>query len=285
MITEGGSYTLPDTVPGESSTLNQLGNVGLQLTSNGEAAFLGDGSVLLGKNGDVRAAVVPTPQGQVDQAIIDGRTRSVKMLDVHDLIVGPDDTIYFEAEAEIREVGLLGEYKNYVWRVKEGEEPEAILAGGTLAADDGAMFSGEFVLKDANADGSLVLTAKLDRTQPQVSRSNDDTLVVIDDDGFPIVVARQGDQIPSLGGATYGVPNVQRDGAISQSGALVFRSGVPFSNDPLETELGAVLLAHICRNVCFCLERRVRRRQLAFELSRFELVRRRNSQSGKTMAR
>ncbi|MCA9168658.1 MAG: hypothetical protein KDB23_13375, partial [Planctomycetales bacterium] len=91
-------------------------------------------------------------------------------------------------------------------------------------------FGDEFTLLDVNSAGELVFSAKLDRSNPAVTRSNDDALFVTRRD--PIfnldeltLIAREGTPIPTAQGQLFDVPQARRGWAISDTGAVVFSSG------------------------------------------------------------
>lgn len=249
VIAEGGDYNLPD---GTTATLSDLRGVtgngyGLQVTSTGDVGFLGDGHVLLGNASGVRSVLAPSPGRNYD-VFIDGLERTVQFSQVTDLLIGPDDTIYFEAEAEIRELPLLGQFKNFVWKMQEGGTPDALLVEGEVAIDleegmTDILYGDTFTLKDTNENGDLLLAARLDRDHPSVSSANDDTLVVFDDVGAAAILAREGSEIPLLGGAKYGAIDAARGASLSDNGDVVFLSDNRFSSDP--ASINAVLVATV----------------------------------------
>ncbi|MEM9658971.1 MAG: hypothetical protein AAF961_11475, partial [Planctomycetota bacterium] len=186
----------------------------------------------------------------IRRATIDDEPVDVRLLEVDDLLIGPDDTIFFEAEAEIRRLDQLGDFKNYVWSMAWNEEqgkyedPQALLAEGQFALNlaDPISFGNRFTLKDADGEGNLLLTARLDDDHSSVGSGNDDLLMLLDAEGFQTVVARENDPIPQRDGSFYGVPVAGRGNSLSEDGDIVFQSSAPF-NDPLPARLPAVFLA------------------------------------------
>ena len=233
IISIGGTYNRSDGEKDQLSDLTSFQGDGyqLQVTSSGEVGFIGDDRVLLGFHNEQESSVLSVVGPGFLSAKIDGRDRNIQLGTVEDLLIAPDDTIYFEAEAEIREIGSLGIFKNYVWKMEPGDEkgkyltPEAILAQGEIAVEmegpNDILFGDQIALKDANADGNLLLSVKLDKGHANVNNSNDDTLVLLDNEAFPNILAREGDLIPTLGGATFGVPVAVRGASMSTDGAVV----------------------------------------------------------------
>ncbi|MAT72854.1 MAG: hypothetical protein CMJ58_25515 [Planctomycetaceae bacterium] len=152
----------------------------IQTTSDGQVGFLANGGLYIGgaKIGTTVTVQNIVPEGTQISAIIGGATKNVIMSNFDDLLIGPEGSVFFEADAEIRELPLPFADKSFIWRLTAGNVPEAIAISGEQAdpldAANG-VFEGEFSLRDVNIHGELLFTADLERTGG-VSGANDDTL-------------------------------------------------------------------------------------------------------------
>lgn len=243
VATEGEMAQLDENTQGQIIELQTgFGNAYRpQVTPDGGAAFLADfmvegtrqSGVFLGSGDSPAQALVRS--GVITEINVGGESKDARLSLFDDVLVGEDGTIYFEAEAEIRELPLPFETRNIIWSMRVGEAPRALFGLGdvpeTLEGDSLELeLSGSFRLIDVNRHGHLVVASQLER-QGLVNRGNDDVLLAFDPDspalGRPalIVVARQGDLIPGSETDRYAAPSALRERAISDSGHIAFASG------------------------------------------------------------
>jgi len=215
---------------------NTLDGYSLQATPGGDVGFLADGGIYIGSADSPTFNILQ--DGAQIQASINGDTKNVILSKFDDLLISPDGTIYFEAEAEIRELPFPFESANFLWRLEEGGVPQAIVQSGKVAIEveggNDILFDDRFSLRDANKNGQLVFTARLDDSNLDVNSGSDDALFVFESDPLEIVdgslvlLAREGDSIPLRPEQeTYGVPQTKRGATISDDGSIVFRAADP----------------------------------------------------------
>ncbi len=243
IIADGDSVALGDGTRGslrqfKSPTSN---GYGLQATADGQAAFIADftvdggthSGVFLGAGPDSTRAIARS--GAITEVLISDKVKNVRLSRFDDLLIGPDGTIYFEAEAEVRELPLRFESANFIWAVKEGGVPHALLKSGDVPQrSDGSSLElslgTQFGLRDANSRGQLVVKSRLERTG-EVRNSNDDVLLVFDPNSPAemrpalVLLARQDDLISPDSTERFGVPEATREWAITDDGHVAFASG------------------------------------------------------------